>query len=72
MRPVLVQLSGLRLSMDRQGIRADMTQVYADSVGRGDRGIKTLYLRYDGERWRIQREDWTAATPLPEESVGQP
>ena len=71
-RPVLVQLSGLRLSMDRQGIRADMTQVYADSVGRGDRGIKTLYLRYDGERWRIQREDWTAATPLPEESVGQP
>ena len=68
-RPVLVQLSGLRLSMDRQGIRADMTQVYADSVGRGDRGIKTLHLRYDGRHWRIQREDWSADTPAPEGSV---
>jgi len=59
-KPVMVQLTGLRLSMDRQGIRADMHQVYADSAGRSDRGIKTLHLRFDGKRWRIQNEEWSA------------
>lgn len=58
-RPTMVNLSGLRLAMDRRGIRADMTQAYADSAGRSDRGVKTLILRYDGSGWRIQREDWT-------------
>lgn len=62
-KPALVQLAGLRLVMDKRGIRADMNQVYADSAGKSDRGTKTLQLRYDGENWRIQREDWSAMTP---------
>lgn len=62
-RPTLVNLSGLRLAMDRRGIRADMTQAYADSAGRSDRGVKTLLLRYDGSDWRIQREDWVPEAP---------
>lgn len=57
-RPTGVQLSGLRLALNGSGLRADMTQAYADSAGKKDRGIKTLLLRYDGERWRIAREDW--------------
>lgn len=64
-RPTLVQLSGLRLLMDKRGIRADMNQVYADSTGHSDRGTKTLMLRFDGRNWRIQREDWVAQTPQP-------
>lgn len=66
-RPTLVQLSGLRLVMDKRGIRADMNQVYADSAGHSDRGTKTLLLRFDGGKWRIQREDWVAQTAQPTE-----
>ncbi|MDE7240331.1 MAG: L,D-transpeptidase family protein [Desulfovibrio sp.] len=62
-RPTMVNLSGLRLAMDRRGIRADMSQAYADSAGRSDRGVKTLLLRYDGTGWRIQREDWAPEAP---------
>lgn len=58
-KPAQVQLSGLRLLMDPRGVRADMNQVYSDSQGVTDRGIKTLYLRYDGGQWKISREDWT-------------
>lgn len=65
-KPVLVQLSGLRLSVVPDGIRADMTQVYSDSAGRSDKGVKTLLLRHDGKNWRIKREDW-AMTPAKKE-----
>ena len=61
-KPTLVQISGLRLVAEKQGVRADMTQVYTDSSGHTDRGTKTLLLRYDGQNWRIAREDWA---PLP-------
>lgn len=61
-KPTLVQLSGLRLVVDRQGIRADMSQTYADNSGHSDRGTKTLLLQYDGKQWLIAREDWT---PMP-------
>lgn len=57
-QPTLVSLSGLRLAMERRGIRADMSQAYADSSGLSDRGVKTLLLHFDGKDWRIQREDW--------------
>lgn len=60
-QPTLVQLSGLRLVADKTGIRADMGQTYADSAGHSDRGTKTLLLQYDGKKWLIAREDWTAA-----------
>lgn len=57
-QPTLVQITGLRLVADKQGLRADMNQVYADSSGHTDRGTKTLLLRFDGKAWRIAREDW--------------
>lgn len=63
-KPTQVQLSGIRLVMDPKGIRADMNQSYSDSQGISDRGIKTLFLRYDGDNWKIQREDWTSLQPL--------
>jgi ketosteroid isomerase-like protein len=68
-KPTLVQITGLRLVADRQGIRADMNQVYADSSGHTDRGTKTLLLRFDGKNWRIAREDW-ALLGAPVEPVG--
>ncbi len=61
--PTLVQLSGMRFSLDRKGLRADMMQNYADSKGMSDRGTKTLLLEYDGTTWRIAREDWVAEPP---------
>lgn len=64
-KPVQVQLSGLRLAMDQKGVRADMNQIYADSLGTSDRGIKTLLLRYDNGAWKIQREDWANLAPAP-------
>ncbi len=67
-QPTLVQLSGLRLVADKGGIRADMGQTYADSGGNSDRGTKTLLMQYDGKKWLIAREDWTAtlaAVPAP-------
>lgn len=61
--PVQVQLSGMRFSLDKKGLRADMMQAYADSKGMSDRGTKTLLLEYDGTNWRIAREDWAAEPP---------
>ena len=58
--PTLVQLSGMRFTLDKKGLRADMMQNYADSKGMSDRGTKTLLLEYDGTSWRIAREDWAA------------
>ena len=68
-KPTLVQITGLRLVADKQGIRADMNQVYADSSGHTDRGTKPLLLRFDGKNWRIAREDW-ALLGAPVEPVG--
>ena len=62
-RPVRVQLTGVRLTVDGNGLRADMGQIYSDNSGHSDRGTKTLLLRYDGRQWRIAREDWTASSP---------
>lgn len=63
-RPELVEFAGLRLIMEPKGIiRADMNQAYADSSGKSDRGIKTLFLQFDGGGWKILREDWVAVAP---------
>lgn len=61
--PKLVSLSGLRVLVEAQGVRADMTQVYRDSTGRGDKGTKTLLLQPNGTGWRIVQEEWTALPP---------
>ncbi len=58
--PAQVQLSGLRVQLDNRGVRADMTQVYKDKNGKGDKGTKTLLLEPYNGSWRIVQEDWTA------------
>lgn len=60
-KPTQVNLSGMRLLLDRHGVRADMQQTYKDSAGKSDRGIKTIILKFDGNKWSILREDWSLA-----------
>lgn len=62
-KPAQVRLNGLRVTLDGAGARADMHQAYADSSGKSDRGVKTLFLKYDGRNWLIQREDWQSLPP---------
>lgn len=65
-KPRSVRLTGMRVLPDGNGARADMTQLYSDTAGRSDKGVKTLHLRYDGKRWLIKREDWAnQAAPPP-------
>jgi murein L,D-transpeptidase YafK len=58
-KPLSVQLHGLRVRLDEQGgVRADMNQIYRDTVGYQDRGIKELLLYPEGDAWRIAAETW--------------
>ncbi len=61
--PAIVQLSGMRIQLAAQGIRIDMTQIYEDKNGRGDKGIKTLLLQPRSTNWYIIQEDWA---PIPQ------
>ncbi len=61
--PVKVELRGLRVQIDTQGVRADMTQVYEDQNGKGDKGIKTLLLQPIHGQWKITKEDWAPLKP---------
>ncbi len=70
-KPSLVRLSGIRVFLDGTGARADMNQSYSDSSGRGDKGVKTLFLRYDGRNWLIQREDWANLSQQASRTTGQ-
>jgi hypothetical protein len=59
LKPVQVDISGLRVMLDRQGVKVDMTQIYKDSLGKGDKGVKTLVLQPQGESWSIVSETWS-------------
>jgi murein L,D-transpeptidase YafK/ketosteroid isomerase-like protein len=59
-KPTKVELAGLRIMLDRGGIKADMTQVYRDSTGKGDKGVKTLILQPQGDSWLISAESWSS------------
>ncbi|MDR2727208.1 MAG: hypothetical protein LBC10_04360, partial [Deltaproteobacteria bacterium] len=59
-KPARVDLTGIRVMLDRGGIKVDMTQVYRDGAGKGDKGIKTLILQPQGESWLISAENWSA------------
>jgi ketosteroid isomerase-like protein len=61
--PEKVVLSGMRIQLERGGLRVDMAQSYRDSAGYQDRGIKTLLLTPQGDTWRIAAEDWTPQSP---------
>ncbi len=58
-RPVSVELRGLRIRLEEDGVRVDMTQVYRDSSGYRDKGVKELLLYPEGDSWRIVSETWS-------------
>jgi hypothetical protein len=61
--PEKVELSGMRIQLDKGGLRVDMAQSYRDSSGYQDKGIKTLILAPQGDTWRITAEDWAPQPP---------
>lgn len=64
--PESVELTGVRIQLDRGGLRVDMAQNYRDASGYQDRGIKTLILHPQDDTWRIASEDWAPAPPQPQ------
>ncbi len=62
--PKDIQLRGLRVQINADGVRADMTQVYTDVNGKGDKGTKTLLLHPIQGEWLIVKEDWQPLAPL--------
>lgn len=62
-KPVKVDLTGVRVMLERTGVKVDMTQVYRDSSGKGDKGVKTLLLHPKNDGWVIASETWSALTP---------
>ncbi len=58
--PKDVDLGGTRILLDPKGVRVDMTQVYRDSLGFQDKGLKSVILEPDGYIWKILVEDWSA------------
>lgn len=59
-KPVKVELTGLRIKVLPNGVAVDMTQIYNDSAGKGDKGEKVLLLQPVDNTWRIASETWTA------------
>ncbi|CAK7002245.1 MAG: hypothetical protein DELT_00077 [Desulfovibrio sp.] len=57
--PAHVELTNIRIISKQDGIVVDMHQAYTDSRSFADMGVKTLYLKPDGNAWRISREDWS-------------
>jgi len=62
--PEKVEFSGMRIQLEKGGLRVDMAQHYRDAAGFQDKGIKTLLLAPQGDTWRIVAEDWTPQPPL--------
>jgi hypothetical protein len=61
--PEKVELSGMRVQLEKGGLKVDMMQSYRDSSGYQDKGIKTLLLVPQGDTWRIAAEDWAPQPP---------
>jgi hypothetical protein len=61
--PQKVELSGMRIQLEKRGLRVDMAQSYRDSSGYQDKGVKTLHLTPQGDTWRIAAEDWAHQPP---------
>lgn len=58
-KPVVVDFFGTRIQLEANGVRVDMTQVYRDTSGYSDKGVKELLLYPDGDSWRISSETWS-------------
>jgi len=61
--PEKVELSGMRIQLEKGGLKVDMTQSYRDASGYQDKGVKTLFLIPQGNTWRIAAEDWAPQPP---------
>jgi hypothetical protein len=61
--PKNVELFGMRIQLEKGGLRVDMAQNYRDASGYQDKGIKTLLLTPQGDTWRIATEDWALQPP---------
>lgn len=58
-RPAQVLLTNMRIISKQDGIMVDMHQSYTDSRSFADMGVKTLYLKSNGNVWQIIREEWS-------------
>lgn len=56
--PVKVEVDDLEVSMHPQGLQVAFTQIYEDASGYGDTGRKTMVLTPDGDKWKIDSEQW--------------
>lgn len=45
--------------VEDRGVRVRMTQLYSDSSGYHDKGVKELLLYPQDDSWRIASESWT-------------
>lgn len=57
--PSRVELTNIRIVTKPEGILVDMHQSYTNTGNFADMGIKTLYLKSNGQGWQIVREDWS-------------
>ena len=62
-KPSKVSLSGLRVMVLKDGVSVDMTQVYSNTKGYSDKGIKRILLHPDGNSWVIASEEWSPIKP---------
>jgi len=56
--PVKVEVDDLEVTMHPKGLQVAFTQVYEDASGYGDRGHKTMVLAPEGDKWKIESEQW--------------
>lgn len=59
-KPARVEFQGTMVYVEDRGVRVRMTQLYSDSSGYHDKGVKELLLYPQGDSWRIASESWTA------------
>ncbi len=58
-KPARVEFQGTMVYVEDRGVRVRTTQLYSDSSGYHDKGIKELLLYPHGDSWRIASESWT-------------
>ncbi|PWL65278.1 MAG: hypothetical protein DBY37_00845 [Desulfovibrionaceae bacterium] len=58
-KPAKVEFQGTTVYVEDRGVRVRMTQLYSDSSGYHDKGVKELLLYPQDDSWRIASESWT-------------
>ncbi len=62
-KPARVMLNGLRVMVRQGAVCADMTQIYSNTRGYTDKGVKRIVLHPKGNSWVIVAEEWSPLTP---------